>query len=416
MKTRIFFVARIALAWLALFLLLLIFWNIARLPGPHWSIVFLALLVLFGVVAAAFSHMRRVRMIADVLDDSALSIHQRRQIDIPAGADEAFAIVEAAIRELPRIEDIECARDSLQIRARERNLHTTNVGKNLRADPWYWLQTERNQILATVKPGDHACRLTLICEPEGGAWREWFTVDNGTNLETAEAISRAITRRIAERRKGEEAAARQTVTEKELTVAKLNLLHAQVEPHFLYNTLASAQILTRTDPARAEDMLGNLITYLRHSLPRTDDGPSTLGVELERARAYLQILKIRMGDRLNLTIEVGDDLKGTPMPAMMLQTLVENAIKHGLEPKSGGGTIWILGRRVEDKVAVTVADDGRGFNAESSGTGIGLKNVRERLRLAYGDAASFSIVANFPSGVAATVTVPATGPQGASND
>jgi LytS/YehU family sensor histidine kinase len=94
---------------------------------------------------------------------------------------------------------------------------------------------------------------------------------------------------------------------------------------------------------------------------------------------------------------------------MMLQTLVENAIKHGLEPKSGGGTIWILARQTEQGIAVTVADDGVGFNTETSGTGIGLKNVRERLKLAYGSNASFSIVANFPSGVAATITVPVAG-------
>ena len=99
-------------------------------------------------------------------------------------------------------------------------------------------------------------------------------------------------------------------------------------------------------------------------------------------------------------------LRSTPFPAMMLQTLVENAIKHGLEPKYGGGTIWILARENAGSLTVTVADDGQGFNAQSSGTGIGLKNLRERLRLAYGAAASFVIAANFPNGVAATITVP----------
>ena len=89
-------------------------------------------------------------------------------------------------------------------------------------------------------------------------------------------------------------------------------------------------------------------------------------------------------------------LESVPLPPMMLQTLVENAIKHGLEPLPGGGTVWILAREAGDKVAVTVADDGRGFSEDGGGTGIGLKNVRERLRLAYGDAASFTIVANFP--------------------
>jgi LytS/YehU family sensor histidine kinase len=248
--------------------------------------------------------------------------------------------------------------------------------------------------------------VTLICEPERSGWTDWFVVDHGTNLENAEAIVRAITRRVAQRRRSEQASVRQTVTEKELTVAKLSLLHAQVEPHFLYNTLASAQLLTRSDPARADEMLGNLIMYLRHSLPRTEDALSTLGTELERARAYLDILKIRMGPRLNLQVEVPAALLALPFPSMMLQTLVENAIKHGLEPKPGGGTVWILARRVDHAVAVTVADDGRGFSAEGGGTGIGLRNVRERLRLAYGAAASFAIVANFPSGVAATITVP----------
>jgi len=211
---------------------------------------------------------------------------------------------------------------------------------------------------------------------------------------------------VADRRRGERAANEQTVTEKELTAAKLSLLHAQVEPHFLYNTLASAQYLTRSDPALADEMLGNLITYLRHSLPRTEDQASSLGEEVERARAYLEILKIRMGPRLDLQIDVPRHLLALPFPTMMLQTLVENAIKHGLEPRTDGGTVWILAKESDGKVAVTVADDGQGFSDKTSGTGIGLRNVRERLRLAYGPEANLSVVANFPTGVAATITVP----------
>jgi sensor histidine kinase YesM len=95
------------------------------------------------------------------------------------------------------------------------------------------------------------------------------------------------------------------------------------------------------------------------------------------------------------------------MPPMMLQTLVENAIKHGLEPKPGGGTVWVFARRDEDRVTVTVADNGQGFGVATGGTGIGLKNVRERLRLLYGERASLAVVANVPEGVAATLAVPA---------
>ena len=235
----------------------------------------------------------------------------------------------------------------------------------------------------------------------------WFSLDHGTNLENIDALTRALTRRIAERRRGEENAARATASDKELAEARLSMLHAQVEPHFLYNTLASAQLLTRSDPARADLMLGHLITYLRNSLPRNEDGMSTVGEELDRTQAYLEIMKIRMGERLVLNVQVPESARAVPLPTMMLQTLAENAIKHGLEPVPGGGNLWIFARERDGQLGITVADDGRGFSDEQSGTGIGLRNLRERLKLAYGDAAAFSIVANFPRGVAATLTVPA---------
>lgn len=411
MKTSFFFIFRIAAAWTIAYLVFLMVWSeVFNGSGPEGLFFLLFVVTLGFVIAGAVSHIRRIRLIAGRVDRGTLANRHTRQVEVPLEAGEAFDLVDAAIRELPRSEEIESARDSLQVRAKVTRLNPYSNKAPGRFNPLYWIHIKRNQILATVTPGDGISSVSLVCEPESGAWSDWFKVDDGTNLENAEAITRAITRRVAEHRRNEQAAAQQTVTEKELTVAKLSLLHAQVEPHFLYNTLASAQYLTRSDPARADEMLGNLITYLRHSLPRTEDSLSTLGEELERARAYLEILKIRMGPRLALQIEVPDTLKSIAFPAMMLQTLVENAIKHGLEPKSGGGTVWIIARQVDDALAVTVADDGQGFNVQSSGTGIGLKNVRERLRLAYGNAASFNIVANFPTGVAATINVPVAGP------
>ncbi|MFZ6778674.1 sensor histidine kinase [Undibacterium sp. Ji83W] len=407
MFTTIWFILRASFGWSALimfttiFIVNGIFRN--RMPG-EFILIPLSLVVL--VMGVSFSHVRRVRLIASKVDTSTLANRQRRQIEIPLEASEAFELVDAAIRELPGAEDTESARDSLQIRAKIKRIDPYQANFIDELKVLDFLTTKRNQILATITPGDGIGSLTLICEPERPAWTDFFLVDNGTNLENAEAITRAITRRIAERRRKEKASAAQSVTEKELTVAKLNLLHAQVEPHFLYNTLASAQLLTRADPAAADQMLGNLITYLRHSLPRTEDTASTIGEELERSIAYLDIMKIRMGTRLNIQIQVPAELKALPFPMMMLQTLVENAIKHGLEPKTGGGTIWIIARQHEGNVAVTVADDGNGLGAEIGGTGIGLKNVRERLRLAHGNAASFVLVGNFPSGVAATITVP----------
>ena len=404
-----FFLIRLVAAWIGVFFLVALVWNGLLFRGMDpWPVALVGAVVLVFVITGAFSHLRRVRLIAGRTDGDALGNRQRRQIEIPFEAGEAFDLLDAAIRDLPRVVEVESARDSLQIKAKVRRPDPYGRNPLGRWNPLEWFGVPRNQILATVTPGHDSGSVTLVCEPESGAWSDWFRVDDGTNLENAEAIARAVTRRVAERRRNEQAVVQRTTVEKDLTVAKLSLLHAQVEPHFLYNTLASAQLLTRSDPERAETMLGHLIQYLRHSLPRTDDAWSTLGEELERAIAYLEILKIRMGSRLAVQVDVPDALRGTPLPPMMLQTLVENAIKHGLEPKTAGGTVWIRARRSDDAVAVTVADDGEGFSAaKPGGTGIGLKNVRERLQLLYGAEAALAVVANFPAGVAATISVPA---------
>ena len=410
MFKRLFFILRIATTWGLAIMLVVALYSSLPLIGQ-----FEAPAVLFGfgtiglVVAGAFSHLHRVRLVAGRVDNETLDNRQKRLIEIPLEAGEAFDLVEAAVRELPGVEDVRGARDSLQVRAKVARPHLYGEPPLRRWNPLLWFAPEYNQLQATVTPAGDSGRVTLICEPESPAWSDWFLVDDGTNFENAEAIARAITRRIGDRRRSEQASAAQTATEKELTEAKLHLLHAQVEPHFLYNTLASAQLLTRSDPARAEAMLGHLIQYLRRSLPSADGEMSTLGAELERALAYLEILKIRMGDRLVVQVEVPAALRATPLPAMMLQTLVENAIKHGLEPRSGGGTVWIRARHDDGSVAITVADDGEGFNVKTAGTGIGLKNVRERLRLRYVGDANLSVIANFPSGVAATITVPSNG-------
>jgi hypothetical protein len=412
MKPNAPFVFRILVAWCVLLFLILVVWS-GMIGAPEWIWAIVAALTLSTVLVRVMSHVRRVRLLVDNPDRQALASRHRRQIEVPFPAEDAFALVEGAIRELPYVENVEAARDSLQVHARVKRMDPYLGGKTGRRPARGPAGARRNLVRATVTPGERTASITLTCEPEGGAWVDLLHVDDGTNLENMEALTRAITRRVSEARKAEEASVRESATEKELTVAKLNLLHAQVEPHFLYNTLASAQLLTRSDPAKADAMLGNLIAYLRNSMPRADDAPSTLGEEVERARAYLEIMKLRMGDRLSLQIQVPDALKPVPLPAMMLQTLAENAIKHGLETVSGGGTVWIFARESGGKVSVTVADDGRGFGGDSAGTGIGLRNVRERLKLAYGDEASFSIVSNFPRGVAASITVPAAGPIGA---
>jgi sensor histidine kinase YesM len=190
-------------------------------------------------------------------------------------------------------------------------------------------------------------------------------------------------------------------------------MQAQVEPHFLFNTLASIDHLIETDPARASKMQRNLIALLRASMPTMREANATgtrdLGRELAVIRPYLEILKVRMEERLQTDVRVPDGLLSAEFPPMMLQGLVENAIKHGLEPKPEGGTLTVSAEILHGKLAVTVADTGLGFGkAATAGTGIGLSNIRERLALLYGHKASLTVAENPGGGTAVTITVPYT--------
>jgi hypothetical protein len=418
MKTNIFFFGRIIFAWGLLFIGTSIFFNVTGLDRLMDLVVFLFWVALILLLLAAASHLHHVQLIESNIDIGKLKNRHRRQIEIPFEEEIALPLLEASMRELPGIEDIKISIDGKRLQAKVKATDSDKNDDSLWKKAYQKLGFERgNHVISSATAINGGVSVSLFCGPTGAAWADSFFLDEGTNLQNAETITRAISRHVAEYRRGEQATTKETVTEKELAVAKLNLLHAQVEPHFLYNTLGSAKYLIGSDPIRAEAMLDNLILYLRNSLPRSEDAPSSLGEEVARTRAYLDILKIRMGERLQVNIEVPQTFMATPFPSMMLQTLVENSINHGLEPKSGGGTIWISARVDQtstNSITVTVADDGNGFGSGTSGTGIGLKNVRERLKLAYGGAATFSIVANFPNGVAASITVPALGPQSAS--
>jgi hypothetical protein len=194
----------------------------------------------------------------------------------------------------------------------------------------------------------------------------------------------------------------------QVTEAKLQALQAQVEPHFLYNTLANVRALTEVDPARAGTMVDHLIQYLRNALPKMRESISTVGQEIELVRAYLNILQMRMGKRLTFDIAVPASLLSLPFPPLMLPSLVENAIKHGLEPQREGGSVHIGAEAVEGRLRLAVADTGRGFG-DTVGNGVGLSNLRERLAALYGAGAKLTLEANSPNGVIATIDVPMEG-------
>ena len=202
---------------------------------------------------------------------------------------------------------------------------------------------------------------------------------------------------------------------RQVSEAKMQMMQAQVEPHFLFNTLASIDHLIETDPARASTMQKNLIQYLRAALPQMRENATDLGREVDLVKAYLEILKVRMEERLLVSVTVPNGLRSADFPPMMLQSLVENAIKHGLEPKAEGGELTVGAEIEHGDLKVTVADTGLGFSpggASTSGTGLGLSNIRERLKLLYGDTASLMIEANVDpvtqvaQGTRVTIAVP----------
>ncbi len=190
--------------------------------------------------------------------------------------------------------------------------------------------------------------------------------------------------------------------------ARLKLLQAQIEPHFLFNTLANLQALIPLDPKRAQSMLGHLDGYLRATLATTRNDRGTLAEEFARLRGYLEILAIRMGPRLAYTLDLPEDLSGITLPPMLLQPLVENAIKHGLEPKVDGGSVSVRARAEGGRLVLSVEDTGLGMTHASpgAGTGVGLGNVKERLAAVYGGRASSGIEDLPGGGVRVTLRIP----------
>jgi LytS/YehU family sensor histidine kinase len=194
--------------------------------------------------------------------------------------------------------------------------------------------------------------------------------------------------------------------ERKLTEAQMATLQAQVEPHFLFNTLALIGQLIETDPPEAARVHAHLIEYLRSTLPqmRARDG-GTLGKQVELSKAYLAIMQARMKERLNVRFEVPVFLGSAPFPPMMLQTLIENSIKHGLEPKIEGGTVTVRAYVDGATLHVEVCDDGVGIDPHAD-EGIGLANIRERLQLLYGSSAELAIHMPTAGGACATIKLP----------
>jgi hypothetical protein len=230
-------------------------------------------------------------------------------------------------------------------------------------------------------------------------------------MTAAKIVVRRVAQADAKVRTAEDAAGREAM-ERQLVQAQLQVLQAQVEPHFLFNTLAAVDYLIETDPARASLMQKKLITYLRGALPQMRQESSTLGRELRLIRSYLDLIKMRIEERLEVEIDVADFLETAEFPPMMLQSLVENAIKHGIEPKPEGGKVTVSAKIQRGMLWVEVKDSGVGvvdtdrLESPTAGTGIGLRNIRERLAVLYPGKGRLTLVSDDRAGTAVRIGVP----------
>ncbi|MGZ5040625.1 MAG: sensor histidine kinase [Usitatibacter sp.] len=314
-------------------------------------------------------------------------LRQWTEVELPFGLLESMQLVEQELRNRREVTDVRMDADRQRVTARQALMARLVVS----LEPVGPLEAATTRARIASRP------LLLV-----------NVIDVGTHKRDVEAIARALQQAVNRRLRAEQESAEQASLQAQLHQARLGLLQAQVEPHFLYNTLANLQLLIRDDPRAAEEMTANLIRYLRLSVPEFRGAGFTLGREIELVEAYLAIMKIRMGARLEVHVRVDEAAAALPFAPLLVHTLVENAIKHGLEPLPEGGRISIEARRLDDGgLRITVADTGAGLQAGREGSGMGLANLRERLALLYGDKARFTLEPDSPRGVVCVLSIPA---------
>jgi MFS family permease len=287
------------------------------------------------------------------------------------------------------------------------------IAGNLRVG---WLPREARQMIAVVLGSVIGTIITsmlkgrnpiAMLQHEEALWRVLITTSLGIGfggvILLVFMVREQKARAAAEVLRAE--AGRQKV-EKQMVIAQLKAMQAQVEPHFLFNTLATVQHLVEVDPPRAGQMLGSLIAYLRATLPQMREAGTTVGREFALVRAYLEVLQVRMGSRLAFTFDLPGGLAERQMPPMMLISLVENAIKHGLEPVEAGGRIDLSATEAGDELYIQVSNTGAALDPTAKG-GTGLSNIRDRLHALYGNKARLVMEERQSQGVIARIELPA---------
>lgn len=263
----------------------------------------------------------------------------------------------------------------------------------------YYLATSETGVLPFEEGGTRLVGFTVLTVT-GMLFAPWFAMSALLRQRDESVRSQA---QIFERERGK--------LERAAVDARLRFLQAQIQPHFLFNTLANVRELVESGSAQAPIVLDRLITYLRAAVPRLDEKAVTLDRELELVHAYLELMQMRMPDRLKFTINTKVDGKSIFCPPLTILTLVENAVRHGIDPSEEGGRIEVDVHLHDDEQEpfchICVRDTGVGLGATIGSMGTGLATLRERLQLAYGNEATLELREREPNGLIATLTFPA---------
>ena len=248
--------------------------------------------------------------------------------------------------------------------------------------------------------------VNFIWSPDSSIWRPEKLKSQAPNLLYSLLFGAIVSYVFISVQKMSDEKIRRLEVEKNAAITEIKLLQSQMEPHFLFNTLSNILSLIDGDPRKARNMLEAFTAFLRASLVTARSETITVSQEMDVVKNYLEIFRMRMGDRLRYSIEIPESLQSLRIPPLLIQPLVENAVKHGLEPSVSGGNLLIRAGKDGDRMRIMVTDSGIGINELSPGNGIGLENIRKRLDLLYQGRSRISFEENQPSGVRVAIEIP----------
>lgn len=386
---------RVAIAWWFLFIAVTaIFSGGAAFVGG--LILFPPLALVIGTLVAWVQHraLSAPRLVPTAT--SPLALGQRQLINVALPADQAMRVVESAVAS---------SYGALEQRVTENTITANVLERGVRATGFATLRSDELMIQA-VQHDATKCTLQIACEPRHVWLYALFWVDAGRCARQVETVRLAILTRVQRQSDNAEAVLRQRSLKTRLAEVELLLLHAQIEPHFLFNTLAHIRASVGATPDVAQAMLDALTVFMRANSQTSTEATISLASELKRTESYIEIMQLRLSGRLTYSIDCDNALRDEKVPNACALIFVENAVKHGIERIEMPGLISVKCQRIDDNLVIEVSNDGPGLTSEAQTHDGGLSNLRERLRLSYGANARMNIEEREGGGVRAMLCIP----------